>query len=54
MEPPFVDVSVQGDVARIAQHLRDLADRETIAEQFLDPRQILIELAFLDCPLGFA
>lgn len=32
MEPPFVDVRVQGDVARIAQYLGDLANRETIAQ----------------------
>ena len=48
MQPSLVDIGVERNVARIAQHSSDFSDREPI---FFDPLEVLIKLALL--LLGF-
>jgi hypothetical protein len=41
-------------VARVAQHLRNLACGTAIPQQLLDPRNGLVEIAFLPVAYGLA
>jgi hypothetical protein len=54
MEPPLVDVGIQRNVTRITQNPSDFPNREPVTQQFFDPHEVLIKLAFLQGALGLS
>ena len=54
MESPLVDVGIERNVTGITQNPSDFSNREPVTQQFFDPHEVLIKLAFLQGALGLS